>query len=240
MPPPLGRRHAPDPRDLNHPMRLQLDPFRDQFFPTGIPPGSRYYNPGPVLDQGATGCCVAFGWTGKANAAPIMQMLPFTPFDLYRAIVQIDEFPDNDFEKSLPDDELQSGTSVRAGAKAMQKGGYLSRYLWAQSVEDSRAWHLAGFGGTVIGVNWTSQMFKPDSDGFISYTGTIEGGHCVETTGWNDHVLHNGKPVRAVRIQNSWGRSWGQNGRAWIAEDDLARLMADDGEVCAASELRVR
>lgn len=231
----LGRRFAPDPRDRRFLMRDQLDPLREQYFPKGIPPGSRHYRPGPVLNQGATGTCVAHGWTAKANAAPIMQALPMTPFALYRSIVLLDEWSDNDSEATAPDADLQNGTSVRAGAKAMQQLGLLKQYLWADSVEDVRAWHLAGFGGVVLGINWTSAMFTPDH---LSYIGDPEGGHCIVTTGWNDSVTHNGRKVRAVRFQNSWSAGWGQGGRAWIEEGDLAKLLADQGEACAATELK--
>jgi hypothetical protein len=238
---PLGRRHAPDVRDANFPMRLMLDPLREQFFPRGLPEGTRHYRPGPRLDQGKTGTCIAHGWTGKVMGAPIMQRVPMTPYDLYRQIVQVDEWPDNDHEATAPDTGLQLGTSVRAGAKVLQRLGLISNYLWAESVEDVRAWHLAGFGGCVIGVSWSRDMFRTDPDGFISYTGQVDGGHCVYTTGWNDHVKHHGQFTRAVRFQQSWTLPWGDkgSGRAWISEADLAKLMVDDGEVCAAVEVRI-
>jgi len=44
---------------------------------------------------------------------------------------------------------------------------------------------------------------------------------------------------RAFRAINSWGRSWGQNGRFWIRQDDLMLLLQEDGEACAAVEQRV-
>jgi hypothetical protein len=169
-----------------------------------------------------------------------MQRPPLTPFELYRRFIMVDEWRQNDREVNLPDDQLQFGTSVRAGAKVCQSLGLLESYLWAKNAEDVRAWHLAGFGTVVLGVNWTDAMVKPDSDGFISYNGRPDGsGHCVVTTGWNDRVRHNGKPVRAGRIQNSWGPRWGQLGRCWIEMEDLERLIADQGEACAPTEVRL-
>lgn len=235
----LGRKHAPDERDRKFGMRLLLDPLRETYFPRGLAEGTRHYRPGKVLDQGRTGTCVAHGWTSKMHAAPIMQQLPVSPYDLYRKIVQVDEWFDNDSEATAPDAGLQSGTSVRAGAKVLQAMGYLQNYLWAESVEDVRAWHLAGFGGCVIGVNWTAAMFQTDLDGFVNYTGSIQGGHCVVTTGWNDKVRHNGKLGRALRCQNSWSVQFGEKGRFWISEGDLAKLMQDAGEVCASTEIKV-
>jgi hypothetical protein len=235
----FGRREAPDERDRRFPMRLMLDPMREQFFPRGLPDGSRHYFSGPILAQGETGTCVAHGWAAKVHAAPIMQPLPMSPFDFYRKIVAIDEWSDNDFESTAADHMLQSGTSVRAGAKALVDLGLGSNYLWAESAEDVRAWILGGFGGVVIGINWRTDMLRTDSEGFISYTGRNEGGHCVYLNGWNDRVKRGGKVVKATRGPNSWGNGWGQGGRFWMTMDDLDRAIGDHGEACALTEIRV-
>lgn len=235
----FGRKIAPDSRDRRYLMRALLDPMRDQFFPHGLPPGSRHYFSGPILDQGNTGTCVAHGLAGKVMAAPIMQSLPMSIYDFYRKIVPNDEWPDNDSEATAPDDQLQGGTSVRAGAKTLVDMGYAKSYVWAESAEDVRAWILGGFGGVVIGVWWKTDMMDTDSEGFISYTGKNEGGHCVYINGWNDHVSHKGHVVAAGRGPNSWGRSWGQSGRFWIPMDDLDKAIKDDGEAVALTEVRV-
>lgn len=238
--PAFGRRFIPDARDKRFPMRLALDPLRDLAFPHGIPPGARSYRPGPVLNQGRTGTCVAHGWTGKVHAGPVMQPMPLTPFDFYRLVVTLDEYDDNDSEATAADADLQSGTSVRAGAKAAQKLGLIKNYLWAESVDDMRAWHLVGKGGMVVGITWKSNMMQTDSDGFITFTGQNEGGHCVHTITWDDNRKHNGRIVRAAKIQQSWGLPWGDRGTgvAWMEEDDWAKAIQDDGEFCAATEIR--
>ncbi len=238
--PHFGRRLAPDARDAAFPMRLRLDPLRDQFFPRGLPIGNRHYFAGPVLNQVATGTCVAHGWTAKVHAAPIMQQMPVTPFDFYRKIVLVDEWGDNDHEATAPEAGLQSGTSVRAGAKGLVSMGYAQTYLWAESAEDVRAWMLAGFGGCVIGVLWRSGMMNVDGSGFVSNQGVNEGGHCVYLNGYNDKAVRNGRVVRAFRGQNSWGREWGQQGRFWLTYEDLDTLIAEGGEACALTEVRVR
>lgn len=235
----FGRLHAPDSRDAAFPMRLMLDPIREVAFPRGIPEGTRHYNTGPILNQGATGTCVAHGWTSKANGAPIMQPTGLHPYDLYRKIVLVDEWRENDREATAPNGQLQSGTSVRAGAKVLQSMGLLQSYLWAESVDDVRAWHLAGKGGIVLGTTWKSDMMKVDSDGFVSYTGRDEGGHCYVTKGWSDTVKRGGRKVRAARCQQSWGDKWGQKGFFWFSEEDLAKAIADYGEACAATEVRI-
>lgn len=232
----LGRLVAPDARDANFRMRAVLDPLREQFFPRGLPPGTRHYRPGVVLNQGKTGTCVGHGWRGWLDGAPLMTKAGPDAFDLYRAFVRVDEFPDNDREAVSTDDlDLQYGTSVRAGAKVLQSAGQISEYRWAEGADDVRAWHLSGLGTVVLGIAWTDAMFRPDRNGFVHYAGRVEGGHCIKTTGWSDAR----GPRGAVRIQNSWGSAWGQGGRAWIAFDDLDRLIRDDGEACAAIEQRL-
>ena len=235
----FGRRHTPDARDARFPMRLMLDPMRAEFFPRGIPDGTRHYWSGPILNQGSTGTCVAHGTASKIHAAPIMQQLTVSVFDLYRQIVRVDEWPDNDHEATAPDSQLQSGTSVRAAMKTMTTLGYAKAYLWAEGAEDVRAWMLGGFGGVVLGIWWKSDMMQADREGFIHYTGNKEGGHCVYLSGWNDRVPHRGGFVRAVRGQQSWGDSWGQKGRFWMPMDDLDAAIKDDGEAAALTENRV-
>lgn len=239
----FGRLVAPDSRDAHFRMKLVLDPLRDKYFPKGIPPGSRYYHPGPLRDQGQTGCCTAFGTTLRIESAPVMQPLPgkITPYDLYRQIVLLDEFPENDHEATAPDAQLQAGSSVRAALKAAQTLGCFPTYLWADSVEDVRAWHLAGFGGVVLGLQWKSGMMQTDSDGFIHYTGQVEGGHCIGSVGWTDLKKVGGKIVPAMEIQNSWG-AWGYRGtgRAWMAVDEFGTALADQGEAGAPTEVKVK
>lgn len=237
--PGFGRLYMPDKRDANWPMRLRLDAAQAIVFPTGVPPGSRHYTPSPpIIVQGNTGTCVAHGTTTFCNAPPIMQKLPMSPFDLYRKIVLRDEWPDNDFEAAAPDAQLQNGTSVRAAMETLIALGYIKSYLWAENVENARAW-LMMFSGLVGGFTWKTNMMETDTEGFVSYAGDTEGGHCVYLGGWNDHVRHNARYVRATRFQQSWPLPWGQRGRGWITEDDLAKMLADQGELAAPVEQRV-
>jgi hypothetical protein len=237
----FGRLVAYDARDQNFPMALRLDPLIAEHFPNGLPEGVRQYRAGRVLNQGPTGTCGAHAGTCRLMSGPIMQPLPqgLTPFDFYRRIVLNDEWTENDHEATAPLSGLQFGTSTRAVLKTGQDLGCFPNYLWARSAEDIRGWHLAGFGGGLLGIWWRSEMFEPDSEGFVSYAGSREGGHLVCTTMWNDRRRHNGRIVRAVRIQNSWGASWGQGGRCWMEYDELQTALGDEGEFGAPTEVRV-
>lgn len=171
----------------------------------------------PHLDQGDEGECVAFGWTHEAAAVPVS-----VPVSLrlahwgYRRAQQLDGFPDT-----------TPGTSVIAGARAFAEAGYLLEYRWASPRTALRELlaSLAWKGPAVLGLNWTTGMFYPDSDGVIKPTGVVEGGHCV---------LANGLSLksRRVRIHQSWGAGHGAGGDVFIDFDHLGQLLADDGEVC--------
>jgi hypothetical protein len=239
----LGRiKPVEDPKDRNYPMRLRLGVVQELVFPRGIPPGSRHFLPAPkIINQGMTGTCVAHGLITYLAAPPIMQPFSLTPYDLYRRIVASDVFSGNDHEATAPDHMLQYGTDERSGLEVLRSMGYIANYLWAESIEDARGWIMASMSGLVGGFPWTTGMMDTDSDGFINYTGQEEGGHFIYLGGWNDRVKRRGRYVRAIRMQQSWQLPWGHKGggRAWIVEDDLAKMMQDGGKIAAPVETRV-
>ena len=239
----LNRRPQLDERNSRYPMRLALDRLTEQFFPRGVPPGYRYMNMGPVLDQGSTGTCVGHGGRNWLSAAPLMTKGGPSAFDIYRGTVPLDEWDDNDFEATAPDSDLQSGTSVLALMKYMKQQGHLKSYLWAESIDDVRAWLLSGLGTLILGVSWLTGMFETDRHGYLRVTGAIEGGHCLLLCGWNDNKID---PVTGelgcAQLFNSWGRGWGRNGRAFIAKSELTTLLFDRelwGEAAAAVEQKI-
>ncbi len=72
----------------------------------------------------------------------------------------------------------------------------------------------------VIGaINVYKCVYTPDSDGYIRYSRFIhrksDGGHAVVLCGWKRDK--SGKLW--WRMQNSWGRDYGDEGRVWIPED---------------------
>jgi hypothetical protein len=211
---PLGRIAAPDERDH----RFLMTAVLEEPYPLKR---SISYRRGPILDQGATSSCVGHGWRAWLNGAPIRQVGGPRPLDIYHSAQDVDEWEGSAYE----------GTSVRAGAKVLAARGYIASYVWAFDEATMRKWLLGGKGGVVIGVNWYSEMFRPDAKGFVRPSGPLAGGHCVWVRGYN-------RPRDAYRIQNSWNSTWGDNGQAWIQSADMARLIGENGEVCCGIEAR--
>lgn len=231
--PGLGRLFAPDVRDGRFLLREHP---RTQQVALRLPAKTWPMFSLP-LDQGNTGTCVGHGWRHLLTAVPVVVRpnLPPSAFDIYDWATQLDEWTDNDH-----DAERQYGTSVRAGAKALQTQGKVGEYRWTNEVDEAADW-IAGVdaqgkaigGPVVIGINFYASMFDLDSEGYmrIAPNTVLSGGHCMLLLGWNQER-------GAFRGLNSWGVSWGQRGRFWLDGDTARRLFTEDGEICVATEAR--
>ena len=195
-----------DPKSKNYPIRALLTPTTPRSYTWGCT---------QVLNQGAEGACVGFGWAGELQAKPVV--VPVTndrARQIYHEAQQLDEWPGENYE----------GTSVLAGAKVLQKHGFLSEYRWAFSLDDALI-ALGYHGPIVTGFTWKSGMMEPDSEGYIHYTGDDVGGHC---TFWRAVNVRR----RGLLVQNSWDLDWGMNGCAHMSWDDFGLAMENGGEVC--------
>jgi len=211
----LGRRYAPDKRDQQYPMRACL--------PRASARQVRYWKDNYWIgNQGPHPYCVGFAWTGWLEAGPIRPITRrkpcINPAWIYNEAQKVDEWPGESYE----------GTSVRAGAKVLQKAGYIQSYHWTTDFQDIKR-VLLDIGPVVVGTNWHTRMNNP-RNGIIRARGKLLGGHAYMLTGINCRR-------RLVRILNSWGTSWGRGGHAFIPFGDLAKLIRAQGEVCLAVEI---
>jgi hypothetical protein len=230
----LGRRPAPDSRDRNFLLRRRLAAAEEIVLPSK----KTWAIGAKSINQFKTGTCVGHGWRNFLRCAPIRtesKNAP-SPWEIYRAAILEDEWTENDGETIYPDgaEELEFGTSVRAGAKAVTAKGRLKSYLWAFALQPALEWVLTQ-GPVVLGTDWYNTMREPDSEGIVKLTpnARIEGGHCY---------LWRGVDTRRglARCENSWGEEWGDNGAFWIPLRDLERLISQEGEVATAVEQKLQ
>lgn len=210
----FGRRHAPDTRDKNHLMQAVIPAETDII--------SKYWDDDYYWgDQGQTPQCVGYAWAHWIENDPITYPSPgprFDPTYIYNAAQRVDEWPGEDYD----------GTSVRAGAKVLQSNSFITSYNWAWDA-DTIARAILTTGPVVVGTEWLENMFYPDPFGVIHPSGPSVGGHAYLLNGYDSET-------RLFRIKNSWGRSWGKEGHAFISFEDLNSLISMDGEACLAVE----
>lgn len=231
--PGLGRRKAPDDRDLRFLLKRKLAAPGEVMLP------SRKTWPisGHSLDQGETGSCVGHAWRNFLRCAPIKtEKSGPSQWDIYRGCVAIDEWSDNDNEVNYSDGDprLDSGTSVRAGAKVVTAAGRLKSYAWAFELAPVIEWVLTQ-SAAVLGVSWYSSFMYPAADGLIKITPSARpiGGHAV--------LLRGIDMRRALAtIENSWSDEWGKGGACYLPLTDLERLIHEDGEACVALEQKLQ
>jgi hypothetical protein len=130
---------------------------------------------------------------------------------LYKEAQHYDPWEGNDY----------AGSSTDAPFKVLRLRGVIPGWQWLFGPEEVQYW-LHHYGPVAVGTSWYNDMFYPDSKGYISPGGSLAGGHAYRL------VYHS--PKRGYRVVNSWSRSWGQSGRAWLSDADMADLLADFGE----------
>lgn len=221
----FGRRFSPDVRDQGFLMRRRLPVVG-----TVMPSRKTWAIKPTALDQGRTGTCVGHAWANFLRCAPIQSNagIDTLRWQIYDAATQIDEWTDND-----GDTKREMGTSVRAGAQAVTDMSRLKSFLFAFDLATALEWVLLQ-GPVVLGVNWYSSMFKPDAKGIVAIkpTDRVEGGHAF---------LWRGADTRRALAWccNSWGDDWGLSGNFAISFRDLERLIHENGEACAATEMKL-
>jgi Papain family cysteine protease len=208
----LGRKHAPDPRDMAHLLSVPLSLRTSRF----------WWGYRTRLDQGNTSECVAYSWSHFIIDSPTTHNQPLiSPHVLYTEAQKVDEW----------DGENYDGTSVRAGAKVLQTHGEIGAYKWAFDLTTIINCILEQ-GPVVVGTNWYNSMFTPDSNNFlvVAPTSLVAGGHAYKLDGVN-------VPKEFFRMKNSWGIGWGRSGFARIHFSTMERLISEDGEACIALEV---
>jgi hypothetical protein len=173
-------------------------------------------------DQGREGACVAYSLGHELAARPAEVRGindKWLVQNVYWEAQKIDPWSGGSYPGAKP---FYEGTSILAGVKILHKKKLFETYRWAFNLNDVLL-GVSHNGPAVIGVNWYTGMFFPDSKGYIKPTGSLAGGHAVLVRGVNMKKQH-------VVIRNSWGKNWGVNGDCYLSFDDLGRLLSERGE----------
>lgn len=187
----------------------------------------RWTRRGPVLDQGDLGSCTgnaAAGWILTDNAgraglttdADGVLVDENYAVDLYSLATQLDSYPGT----YPPDDTGSDGLSV---AQALQKTDWASGYQHAFSLQAALT-ALSTLGPVMFGTEWLNGMFDPDPDGRLRLSGAVAGGH--------EYVVDEIDVTnQRVWLCNSWGPTWGVQGRAYLTWADATKLLGQQGDV---------
>jgi hypothetical protein len=228
--PGLGRIQHHDPRNLA---------YAHGVLPTSAIQSAVWARHTPILDQGQLGSCTGNALTGalgtdsagrtasaqvtvKADSKGIFKAGTYTLDEDFAVLAyELNTRLDGIKGQYRPDD---TGSSGPACGKTAQQLGLTAGYTHAFTYDALRS--ALQTGPVLIGIPWYNSMFDPKSDGQIVVVTSsgLAGGHELlirEYDAVND----------CVWADNSWGVSWGVQGRGYLRGADLRALLSDGGDV---------
>lgn len=179
----------------------------------------------PTFDQGQLGSCTGNAatkclsyeplwdpaWVAKFTSEAVDEQLAV---EVYSAATALDDY-DGEYP---PDDTGSDGLSV---AKVLKSWGLISGYQHA--LNTNAALTALSTQPVIVGTHWFEDMFHPTHNYELKATGKLAGGH--------EYVLDElDVENQRVWMQNSWGDSWGDQGRAWLSWTTLSHLLDQDGD----------
>jgi hypothetical protein len=221
-PDPLGPRNQHDPRSVRYAVPV---------WPRSAIKSADWTRRAPALDQGslgsctgnaavgllATDCATRPGLTSVVVDGEVLPVDEELALKVYSLATQLDEF-----QGTWPPED--TGSSGLGAAKALQRLGLCDSYQHAFGIAALDT--ALQSGPVMVGTYWYGSMFEPGPDGLLTldYGSGIAGGHEYVISAL---VAESG----LYRLDNSWGSGWGIGGSAFLRRDDLAALLAMDGDV---------
>lgn len=167
----------------------------------------------PVLDQGQTSECVAYSGSLVRTISERKdehRTLGWDEHALYQACKAIDDSPgDGTYIRAACQVLTSDGAKVTKSSVPVEIGQSrkIAAYARLTTLDEIKAAILT-FGAAWLGSSWYNSWFTPVK-GVLPAPDTVAGGHAYTAVGWNDSR-------QAFRCQNSWSKSYGQNGRFWL------------------------
>ena len=180
----------------------------------------------PWDPSACTGFSAGYDLIAQPKPAKPADITPAMCFKIYRLAQTMDEWSGEDYE----------GSSVLGTCKAMAKLGYIGEYHWAFGI-DEMLMALSHLGPVVVGTDWQGSMFDPKPNGLLNVSRDSRdtaGGHAyivqsIIMSKWRKRfLLGMHEDIRSeplLRIHNSWGKSWGRNGDAFMWASDMDELL---------------
>ena len=204
----LGRHIVHDPRSRDYPADAAAAITSVTHKAVGLP-----------LNQGDIGSCTANALCGALNSAPDFtggaHRNEHDAITLYELETRLEGQP------YPPNDPGGSGLEVCKAAKQL---GWISAYKHAFGVEHAlRALVLRP---VITGISWFTSFDSPAPTGLVAIAdgATIRGGHEVVA----DQIDAENK---LVWFWNSWGKSYGVEGRFCMSFDTWDQLLQQKGDV---------
>ncbi|MFJ9671078.1 C1 family peptidase [Streptomyces sp. NPDC101221] len=193
----------------------------------------------PIFNQGATGACTGYALVGvlgtdsaeRAGARSVT--VKADPFGVFTAgrhtldeafavkVYSLNTRTDPFAGTFPPHDTGSNGLAAGATGKTL---GLLDSYTHAFSMDALRT--ALQSGPVMWGTLWLRSMYDVDRDGFliVDRDSAEAGGHELVISGYD-------ADEDFFTVQNSWGTEWGTDGYARVRAEDMAWLLAQDGDV---------
>lgn len=184
------------------------------------------------LDQGREGACVGYAIAHELAGVPTkVAASDALALKIYHGAQDIDPWPET--HKGG-----EGGTDLLSGIKIARDLGYYDEFRWAFTMEEG----MRGVqrGPVLVAIPWLDSMFDTTPDGLLDCSGAEVGRHAVCWRGLLFKWRPTGslRPLEVVKIRNSWGMDWGQNGDCFIRLEDFDNLRRRRGEICVPVKRR--
>jgi len=187
-----------------------------------------------ILDQGQVGSCTGNASTSCAYHEPFystgMVNWRYAPDEAGAQTWYHDNTANDSYPGTWSPDD--TGSDGLTSSKMAVAAGVASGYRAALDLDSSLQALMQGPG--ITGIPWYQSMFSVGSDGLITVdmASGLAGGHelvvdeivAADATG-------NGTGKVLVGGNNSWGNSWGKQGRWYLAADVWMGLRKENGDV---------